>query len=98
MLQWIEKKLSQRRSPSPTSPIRCNSKAAMTFSFDESDDEMRRIRTNSRGRTQNIFRRTRKTEQGDADSRKSSSGSSSPVGSPSSPQPLVVLDDCNRYI
>ncbi|CAG7827217.1 unnamed protein product [Allacma fusca] len=66
MLEWIEKRLSLRRSPTPTSPKLSKSPPSMgsmthSFSFeDTSDDEIRRIRTNSRGRTQNIFR-TRKS-------------------------------------
>jgi trehalose 6-phosphate synthase/phosphatase len=92
MLQWIEKKLAMRRSPSPTSPTRPN-RISMNFSFDDSDDEMRRIRTNSRGRTQNIFRRPKKPE--DSEERKSG-GASSPESPPSTP-PLAITQDCNRY-
>jgi hypothetical protein len=69
MLQWIERRLTTKDdgtasagSSSPTSNSPRFSKSpplslSTSFSFDEnSDDEMRRIRTNSRGRTQNIFR------------------------------------------
>lgn len=71
----------------------------MSFSFDESDDEMRRIRTNSRGRTQNIFRRTRKSdnqEQGLGDT--DSDGARTSPESPDSPQPSTPSEDLNRYI
>lgn len=59
MLRWIEMKLSLRRSPSPTSPTRLT---RQSVSFDDaSDDELKRLRTNSRGRTQNIYKTSAKT-------------------------------------
>jgi trehalose 6-phosphate synthase/phosphatase len=98
MLQWIEKKLSLRRSPSPTSPTRPSS-ISMSFSFDEqSDDEIRRIRTNSRGRTQNIFRRARKSTLCDSVDLESErkSGETSPESPPS--PPVEIVDGFNRYL
>jgi len=98
MLQWIEKKLSMRRSPSPTSPTR-PSRISLCFSFDEaSDDEIRRIRTNSRGRTQNIFRRTRKAESSGSaeDETERKSGEITPESPPSPSSELC--DGFNRYL
>lgn len=94
MLQWIQKRLSLRRSPSPSSPNRLSksppSMLQSSFSFDDnSDDEIRRIRTNSRGRTQNIFRTLKK--------RTSSFGQSpieqSPIESDEPPSPPDVLNN-----
>jgi len=61
MLKWIEKRISfsAGRSPSPGSPRLSKSPLQYSYSFDESsDDEMRRLRTNSftSGRTQKILR------------------------------------------
>ncbi|ODN05304.1 Bifunctional trehalose-6-phosphate synthase/phosphatase [Orchesella cincta] len=85
MLRWVEMKISQRRSPSPTSPTRLN-RASVSFD-DTSDDEMRRLRTNSRGRTQNIYKtgnKNRKTSENGVASR--SSPDSFPELPPSPPR------------
>jgi len=91
MLQWIEKRLLLSRSPSPAgSPRTSKSPPMHSCSFDESsDDDMRRIRTNSRGRTQNIFRTTkrRNTLLDSAVRKLSESNSSLPRSSPE-PFPL----------
>lgn len=55
MLRWVEMKLHLRRSPSPSSPTSLN-RHSVSFEENTSDEEMRRIRTNSRGRTQNIHK------------------------------------------